>query len=161
MCYLLLYTTWSSQQRPCLGFRKGLGYFKHHISGEETLAASSLSWRKRRVSLRKNLESLMVLLYSCSALRAHTLWIISPAWAQEQTQTLLGKVLWGSVTGLVQTRSRRSQSQQKPCGNTGTWTSSNSGVFVWCLEGFTADSCWLWAIFSQDVETIWIRRQNI
>lgn len=100
----------------------------------ETLAASSLCWRKHRVSLRnKDGESLMMPC-SKSPYTLNYFSCISPG-----ADTVLAGP--GSVRFLLQIcmqpRSSRSQSQQRPCGKMGTQTLSNSRVFFWFLEVFS------------------------
>lgn len=134
----------------------------------ETLAASSLCWRKHRVSLRnKDRESLMVLLCSYSALRAHTCWIISPTSAREQTQSLLDQVLWGSCYRFACSPGQGDPSLSR--GLVAKWEHRHRATvgffsgFLRCLAGAKclADADSGPFLDKQDVETIWIMSQDV
>lgn len=162
MWYLLLYAIWSFQQRPCLGFRKGLGYLKHHIPEEKSWQHLACAGGNTGSVSETKTESL----WWCPALRAHTHWIISPALAQGQTQSLLDQVLWGSCYRFACSPGQGDPSLSR--GLVGKWEHrhwATVGFFSGSLRGLAGAKCLADAdsgpfLVKQDVETIWIMRQD-
>lgn len=92
----------------------------------------------------------MVLPCSCSVLRACTLWIISPALAQEPTQTFCEALVIGLCADWV----KGDPSLHR--GLVGIWEHRHQAIVGFLSDSSrefsrneVADSCWLWAIFSQ------------